>query len=112
MVNFSSSTYTGVAVPGVADKQGLAELALRPHRVVLAVEANVQLVDSRALGMLVALARGVAALAHVGEVAAKTDDHRCLTNPELGIDGVNEAGLNIQLVAIDSVATKQYRRSH
>ena len=47
-------------------------LALRPHGVVLAVEANVQLVDPRALGMLVALARSVAALAHVGKVAAVT----------------------------------------
>ena len=45
-------------------------LALRPHGVVLAVEANVQLVDPCALGMLVALARSVAALAHVGKVAA------------------------------------------
>jgi hypothetical protein len=61
--------YAGIAVSRVADKEGLAELALRPDRVVPAVDAHVQLVDAGALGVAVTLAGGVAALADVGKVA-------------------------------------------
>ena len=44
-------------------------MTLVAHRVVLAVKADVELVDSGAFGMLVTLARCVAAVAHVREMA-------------------------------------------
>ena len=66
--NKETTTYTTISISRISHKEGLAELALRPHGVVLAVRADVKLVEAGALRVFVALAESFATIADVRKV--------------------------------------------